>query len=79
MAHDLGGHALAHLALGLWIDRQGEIGMRLDVDEARRNYQAAGINDFCGCAGQIRTDAGNTAVADGDVGTFGCGCAAIEQ
>ena len=37
MADDLGGDALAHLAFGLRIDRQREIRMGLDVDEARRH------------------------------------------
>ena len=40
MADDLRGDALAHLAFGLRIDRQREIGMRLDVDEARRDGEA---------------------------------------
>ena len=44
MADDLGGDALAHLALGLGIDRQGEIGMRLDVDKARRHGEPGRID-----------------------------------
>ena len=36
VADDLGRHPLAHLALGLGIDRQREVGMGLDIDEAGR-------------------------------------------
>ena len=46
MADDLGGDALAHLALGLGIDRQREVGMGLDVDEARRHREAGGVDDL---------------------------------
>ena len=46
MADDLGGDALAHLALGLGIDRQREVGMGLDVDEARRDGEAGGVDGF---------------------------------
>ena len=44
MADDLGGDALADLALGLGIDRQREVGMGLDVDEARRDRETGGVD-----------------------------------
>jgi hypothetical protein len=46
MAYDLCGDALSDLAFGLWIYRQREIGMRLDVDEAGRDHEPLGIHRF---------------------------------
>ena len=54
MADDLGGDALADLALGLRIDRQREIGMRLDVDEARRDGEARGVDGLASRSPQMR-------------------------
>ena len=44
MADDLGGDALADLAFGFRIDRQREIGMGLDVDEAGRDREPCGVD-----------------------------------
>ena len=52
MTDDLGRDALAHLALGLRIDRQDEVGMRLDVDKAGRYRQPLGVDDAAGLARQ---------------------------
>ena len=49
VADDLGGDALAHLALSLGIDRQREIRVGLDVDEAGRDGEAGRVDGFaCG-------------------------------
>ena len=67
MADDLGGHALAHLALGLGIDRQREVGVGLDVDEARRHRQAGRVDHFRRIVAEIGADGGDAAVADREV------------
>ena len=51
---DFGGYALAHLALGLGIDRQGEVGMGLDVDEAGRNRETIGLDHLRGARRRAR-------------------------
>jgi hypothetical protein len=45
MADDLGRHPLAQLALGLRVDRQGEVGMGLDVDKAGRDREPRRVDD----------------------------------
>ena len=55
MADDLGGDALAHLALGLGIDRQREVGMGLDVDEAGRDGEAGGVDGLLRRAADVAT------------------------
>ena len=42
IAHDLGGHALADLRLGPAIGPETPVGMRVHVDEARRDGEAGG-------------------------------------
>ncbi len=79
MADDLGGHALAHLALGLGIDRQREVGMGLDVDEARRHREAFGVDHLGGVACELHADGGDAAVADRDVASCAGRSAAVEQ
>ena len=79
MADDLGGHALAYLALGPGIDRQREVGMGLDVDEARRHGKAVCVDDLGGCVIDARTDSGNAAVADGDIAGLAGGSGAVEE
>ena len=79
MADDLGGDALAHLALGLGIDRQREVGMGLDVDEAGRDREPVGVDHLGGVAARFAADRGDAAVADGDVARLARGAAAVEQ
>src|ERR1700734_2019473 len=67
MADDLGGDALAYLAFGLRIDRQGEIRMGFDVDKTRRDREILGIDDFSRAVGDVRPDCGDAAVRDGEV------------
>src|SRR5215467_844068 len=79
MADDLGGHALAYLALGLGIDWQREVGMGLDVDEARRHGKAVRVDDLGCCVIDVRTDSGNAAVADGDIAALAGRSRAVEE
>ncbi len=79
MADDLGGHPLAHLALGLGIDRQREIGMGLDVDEARRHREARCVDGLRRLARQRSADRCNAAVRDSDVLHAAGAAAAVED
>ena len=79
MADDLGGHALAHLALGLGIDRQREVGMSLDVDEARRHRQSGGVDHFRRIVAEVGADGGDAAIADREVAGPARGAGAVEQ
>ena len=79
MADDLGGHALAHLALGLGIDREREVGMGLDVDEARRHRQAGGVDQLGRVRAEIRPHGDDAASADGEVAAPARGAGAVEQ
>src|SRR4029077_14418552 len=67
MADNLGGDALAHLALGLRIDRQGEIRMRLDVDKARREGEGLGVDDLSRGAGDVGADRRDAPVGDSKI------------
>src|SRR6516162_10566985 len=64
MPDDLGRHPLAHLALGLGVDRQGEIRMGLDVDKAGRHCQAFGIDYLGRAPREGAADRRDPAVAD---------------
>src|SRR5262249_45749238 len=79
MADDLGGHALAHLALGLGIDWQREVGVSLDVDEAGRHGKAARVDDLGGRLVDARPDSGNAAVAECDMAALARGSRAVEE
>jgi hypothetical protein len=79
MADDFGGDALADLALRLGIERQGPVGMRLDVDKARRDHQAARIDHPRRLACDLRRDRGNAAIHDGDIGRHGGRAAAVDD
>ena len=79
MADDLGRHALAHLALGLGIDRQREVGMGLDVDEAGRDREPGGVDHLRCVRGRDRADRRDPAVADGKVARHAGLAAAVEQ
>src|SRR5262249_28108167 len=79
MADDLGGHALADLALGLGTDWQREVGMGLDVDEARRHGKAVRIDDL-GCRViDARPDSCDAAVADGNIAGLAGRSRAVEE
>ena len=76
MADDLGGDALAHLAFGLRIDRQREIGMGFDVDKTRRDREPRGVDDLARGAGNAAADRRDAAARDrqiiaGDAGIAG--------
>ena len=65
---DLGGDALVHLALRPAVDQQREVGVRVQVDEARAYREPVQL-DALGRfqLGQV-ADARDPAVADSDVG-----------
>ncbi len=67
MADDLGGDALAHLALGLRIDRQREIRMRFDVDETRCDREALSVDGLECRTGEAGPDCRNAAACDGEI------------
>src|SRR6266446_714204 len=62
MSDNLGRDALADLALGLWVDRQGEIGVGLDVDKAGRDRQPRGVDNPLGRTRQIAPDLRDAAI-----------------
>src|SRR5262245_33680466 len=68
MTDNLGGHPLAHLALGLGVDRQDKIGMGLNVDKARSDSQTGGSNLPRGRAGKRPANVGTPAISDRHVG-----------
>ena len=79
MADDLGGNALAHLAFGLRVDRQGEVRMRLDVDKAGRHRQALGI-DHPGRAFRHRAaHRGDAPGPNGDIADLAGPAAAVDN
>ena len=79
MPDDLGRDALAHLAFGLWIDRQREVRMRFDVDEAGRHRQPFGIDHLGRAFRQRAADRGDPPGANGDVADFPGPPAAVDQ
>ena len=68
MADDLGRHTLPHLALGLWVDRQREVRVRLDVDKARRHRQTRGIDRPGRSRRQRPAERRDPPVMHGDIG-----------
>src|ERR1700677_1672753 len=79
MTDDLRSDALAHLALGLGIDREGEIRMGLDVDEAGRNREPRRIDDPGRIARQIGCHRRDAAARDGDIAKRTGAAAAVEH
>ena len=77
MADDFGGDPLAHFAFCLGIDRQREVGVGLDVDEARRNGEAPGVNDLLRRFGELRSDRNDAAVLDCHIARHAGGSAAV--
>jgi hypothetical protein len=68
MADHLGGDALAHLAFSLRVDWQGEIGVRLDVDEAGRYREARQVDLALGGTGNV-SDGCDPVVINGQIAT----------
>jgi hypothetical protein len=66
VADHFGRHALPDLAFRFWIQRQREVGVRVDVDEARREREPGGVDEAAGLA-QVGADRGDRAVRDRDV------------
>src|SRR5688572_10378009 len=76
---DFCGHALAHLALGLWVDGQGEIRMGLDVDETRCDGEASCF-DYLRCAGRSQiADRRDMAFLDSNIGSAARTAASIKD
>src|SRR4051812_30618854 len=79
MADDLGRDTLPDLAFGLGIDRQCEIGMGLDVDEAGADRQPSGVDDPLCRARKAGSDPGNPAVRNSELGAFARPAAAVVE
>src|SRR5437764_5587315 len=77
MSDNLGRDALADLALGLWVDRQGEIGVGLDVDKAGRDRQPCGVDNPLGRTRQIAPDLRDAAVGDRHIAPLARSAAAV--
>ena len=68
MTEHLGRHSLEDLALGARRIRQREVGMGLDVDEARRDDESVRVDRAMRSALIAACDAHDPAVADGQIG-----------
>ena len=79
MPNDLGGHALPHLALGLWVDRQSEIRMGLDVDEAGCDRQTLGVDRPCLARRKASADRRDPVAAHRDVGDLARPTTAVDD
>src|SRR5689334_9197799 len=79
MADDLGRHPLAYLALGLWVYRQGEVRMRLDVDEAGRHRQPFRVDDLGRAFRQGAAERCDPSLANRDVANLAGPPAAVDQ
>ena len=79
MADHLGGDALPDLALGLGVERQGEVGMRLDVDEAGRHDKAARVDDPRSIGAETPADGDDATRRDRDIGLDRGRAAAVDD
>ena len=79
IADHLGRHPLADLGLGLRVERQGEVGMGMDVDEARGHHAAVGVDDATRAVRPVRLDGDDAAGADGHIGHAGRRAGAIDH
>ena len=78
VADHLGGHALQHLRLRLAVEREREVAVRVDVDEAGREHQAARVDRLVG--GERRAaDLGDDAVLEDKVAVARRGAAAVDD
>src|SRR5256885_15082394 len=77
MSDNLGRDPLADLALGLWVDRQGEIGVGLDVDKAGGDRQPRGVDNPLGRTRQIVPDLRDAAVGDRHIALVARSAAAV--
>ena len=75
----LGGHALAHLGLGGGARLVDEVGVRVDVDEARGNHQPLGVDGPRRLAGQSGTNGRNPVTFERHVGSDARRAAAIHH
>ncbi len=66
-AQDLGGDALANLALGIAVFEQREVGMRMDVNEAGCHDQTAGVNLAFAGAGRDASEGRDFVAPDGQI------------
>ena len=79
MPDDLGRHSLAYFALGLGVDRQREVGMRLDVDEAGRDDLTLRVDRPAGGALVTWLDRDDASAANGDVRPPGRRAGAVDD
>ena len=66
-ADDVERHALSHLALGVAVVQQREVGMRMQVDEPRRHDETAGINLARRLRAHQAANRHDAIAADGDI------------
>ena len=79
VAQHFGGDALADLALRPWIQRQGEVGVRVNVDKAGRDHLSGGIDDASALPGLAAVNRHNTSVGDRHIGDTARCAAAIDH
>jgi hypothetical protein len=78
-ADDLGRDPLAHLGLGARTLVVDEVGMRVDVDEARSDHQALGVDDPRGLTGEMGPDGGDPVALERHVGGHARGAASVDD
>ena len=79
VADDLQRHALTDLGFRARIERQREVGVRVNVDESRRHDLAARVDDAAGRAGRARLDGDDAAGAHAHVGLTRLSAGAVDQ
>ena len=78
VAGDLEGHAVADLGVPEGIEQGEVVGVRVDVDEARRQHQARQVDGGRGLRA-LRADVDDAAVRDPDVGLAGRPAQAVDD
>ncbi len=79
VARDLRRHALLGLAAGHRVERQVEVGVGVDVDEARREHAPRGVHGFPGLGPGERPHLGNAAGPHAHVGPKGGLAGAVQH
>src|SRR5262245_4606734 len=79
MTNDLGRDTLPNLAFSFRIDRQDEVGMRLDVDKTRRDGEAVCIDDLVRVPSQGRTERCNAAREESNVANGARAAAPVDE
>src|SRR6185369_1365785 len=79
VAGDLQRDALADLRLRPRVERQREVGVRVDVDEAGRDDLAAGVDHPAGRPRRARLERDEAAPVDADVGVAPGRAGAVDQ